>query len=127
MPEKAPLEIHRDQLTVAEKITYILDALRHSEGELDFEELFRESRTVSDVVVTFLALLELMRLRMVRAWQAVPGGRISVSDIRPDGEGAAEAAPEEGGDGDGGEEMYAAEESPGDRPGEEQEGEPWPS
>ncbi len=118
VPQESPLEIRRDRLTVAEKISQVLDVLRRTEGEIEFEGLFQGSRTLSDVVVTFLALLELMRLRMVRAWQAVPGGRIMLADIRPGGEGAAEAAPEGGGDAGEGEEMYAGENLHRDRPEE---------
>jgi hypothetical protein len=40
--------------------------------------------------VTFLALLELIRLRMLSARQAVPGGQIMVADIRPSHEGSVE-------------------------------------
>ena len=81
-----PVEIERDRLTIAERINTVLEQLREAAGEVAFEELFRESRTVGEVVITFLALLELMRLRMVRARQAAPGERILVEDIRPDEE-----------------------------------------
>jgi len=103
VPERSPLEIPRDHLTVAEKVAEVLDLLQGSTGEVAFEDLFRGNRTLSEIVVTFLALLELVRLRMVRTLQAVPGGRITVVDIRPAEEGAAEPAPPEGtGEGEGG-------------------------
>lgn len=84
VPEEVALEIERDRLTIAEKINSILERLKGATGEVAFEELFQESRSVGEVIVTFLALLELMRLRMVRARQAAPGERIMVEDIRPD-------------------------------------------
>jgi segregation and condensation protein A len=84
MPEEKRVEIERDQLSVSERISDVLEYLRGSEGEVPFEDLFKRSTVLAELVVTFLALLELVRLRMVRAWQAVPGGRIMVVDIRPD-------------------------------------------
>jgi len=84
MPEERRVEIERDQLSVSERISDVLEYLRGSDGEVPFEDLFKGSTVLAELVVTFLALLELVRLRMVRAWQAVPGGRIMVVDIRPD-------------------------------------------
>jgi len=84
VPEEVALEIERDRLTIAERINSILDQLKGATGEVAFEELFQGVRSVGEVIVTFLALLELMRLRMVRARQAAPGERIMVEDIRPD-------------------------------------------
>lgn len=86
VPETEPLEFRADQLSIAEKITEILERLSELEGEVAFEDLFRRSREREEIIITFLALLELMYLRMVRAWQAVPGGRIMMTDIRPAGE-----------------------------------------
>jgi segregation and condensation protein A len=83
VPEEASLEIRRERLTIAERISTLLEQLRKANRELHFEELFSESSTVGDVIVTFLALLELMRLRMVRARQAGSGERIMIEDIRP--------------------------------------------
>jgi len=84
VPEEVAVEIERDRLTIAERINSILEQLKGAKGEVAFEELFCGSRSVGEVIVTFLALLELMRLRMVRARQAAAGERIMVEDIRPD-------------------------------------------
>lgn len=91
LPEERQLEIERDQLTVAEKIAYILERFGGTTAEIAFEDLFEENNSVGELIVTFLAILELMRLRMLRAWQAEGGGRILVADIRP-GEEAVETA-----------------------------------
>lgn len=101
MPEEGRIEIERDQLSVSERISDVLEFLRGSEGEVPFEDLFKGSTVLAELVVTFLALLELMRLRMVRAWQAVAGGRIMVVDIRPDddeaeGDGPSDLEEQEG-------------------------------
>ena len=133
MPEEKQIEIRRDQLSVAEKISHVLEYLRGREGEVPFEELFRDSTGIAEVVVTFLALLELMRLRMIRAWQAVPGGPIRLSDIRPDEGGEGEAPPAPGGEtpAAAGEEGEAASSSrEGRAPGGPENGkgeEPWRS
>jgi segregation and condensation protein A len=96
VPDEVPLEVQRERLSIAERINTLLERLKKTRGEVPFEELFEESSGVGDVIVTFLAILELMRLRMVRAWQAVPGERIMVTDIRPEGaeeDGEQQSAP----------------------------------
>jgi segregation and condensation protein A len=87
VPEEERVEITRDRLTVAEKISEILGLLKDEKDEVPFEALFRRGGGMEQIIVTFLALLELMRLRMLRARQAVPGGQIMVVDIRPSREG----------------------------------------
>lgn len=124
LPEEKHVDIRRERLSVAERISEVLEHLREAKGEVPFEDLFRESGSIGEVVVTFLALLELMKLRMARAWQAVPGGRIMVTDIRPDDaevreDGEAEAGPTESPGGEGAED--GKREEPADRgegPGE---------
>jgi segregation and condensation protein A len=90
VPEEERVEIIRDRLTVAEKISEILEFLKSAEREVPFEELFREGEGRGQLIVTFLALLELIRLRMLNARQAVPGGQIMVADIRPSREESAD-------------------------------------
>ena len=99
LPEERQLEIERDQLTVAEKITYILERFGGATAEIAFEDLFEKNDSVGELIVTFLAILELMRLRMLRAWQAEGGGRILVADIRPEEEAVDTAEAEEARDG----------------------------
>ncbi len=43
-----------------------------------FEELFADVQTRSGMVVTFLALLEMIRLKLVRVFQQADGGPIRV-------------------------------------------------
>ena len=64
----AEREIESDRFTVSEKIEYVLKILPEREG-LRFEELFAGQTTRSEVVATFLALLELVRLRHVHVEQ----------------------------------------------------------
>ena len=71
----AAREIEADRFTVSEKIEYVLKILPEKEG-LKFEELFAGQTTRSEVVATFLALLELVRLRHVHVEQEGPFGEM---------------------------------------------------
>ena len=77
-PGKKLLEIIPDNLTVRERMTVILDALEGQES-IGFEALFEASCHRLMIIVTFLALLELIRLRTVRVHQAENFGPILVS------------------------------------------------
>jgi segregation and condensation protein A len=75
MPKTDQVEIESERLSVAQRIAEVLELMADGR-EIAFEELFRDSREIADVVITFLALLELMRLRLVRVWQADAYGTI---------------------------------------------------
>jgi len=114
MPQTRLVEIEPDRLSVAQRIAEVLE-LMAAGGEMRFEELFRGAREVGDVVVTFLAVLELVRLRLVRIWQTEAYGEIRVASVPPGTEGR------EAQEGDGGE--TAADETAGESgPGEEPHG-----
>ena len=70
-------EIFEDKWTVSEKIEYLLGALREKPS-LKFSEFFAGVTSRSEVVVTFLALLELIRLKQISAVQQEPFGEIEV-------------------------------------------------
>jgi segregation and condensation protein A len=61
-------DVFADRWTVSEKIQHIMAALA-AQGPLRFSELFEPATNRAEVVVTFLALLELIRLRQVLAHQ----------------------------------------------------------
>jgi segregation and condensation protein A len=67
----APLIYVADTMTVKDKISLILERLRQ-ENTIFFADLFNESRTISEFVVTFLALLELVHIGMIRVFQPGP-------------------------------------------------------
>ncbi len=71
-------EIHAETFTVADKIESIIVTLRHHR-EYHFARLFPESAGRNEVVCTFLALLELIRLRQVRVAQADDFGDILIA------------------------------------------------
>jgi segregation and condensation protein A len=71
-------EIFGENFTVSDKIETIL--ARVGEGlTLKFSELFAHMASRVEIVVTFLALLELIRLKQVRASQADPFGEIQIA------------------------------------------------
>jgi segregation and condensation protein A len=61
-------EIFAERFSVSEKIDIILQRVANS-ARLRFSDLFGNTASRVEVVVTFLALLELIRLKQVRALQ----------------------------------------------------------
>ena len=77
-PGKTPMEILPDNLTVRERMNAILEILEGQES-VNFVELFEPSCHRLVIIVTFLALLELIRLRTARVFQGEHFGPILVS------------------------------------------------
>jgi segregation and condensation protein A len=73
-----PHEIFRPGLSVGECAQRILARFALADT-VEFDALFPAGATRDDVIATFLALLELIRLRAVRAGQVERFGRITVS------------------------------------------------
>jgi segregation and condensation protein A len=73
--EEARLEFRRDTLRVADAMRRILDLLELAPA-LFFDELILAQNSRASRIVVFLALLELVRLQMVRATQARLAGHI---------------------------------------------------
>ena len=67
-PAKALMELSADHFTVKDRMNYILERLEEEEA-IPFEMLFRPEEGRLVLIVTFLGLLELIRLRLVRAFQ----------------------------------------------------------
>jgi segregation and condensation protein A len=66
-PELA-LSVAAPRVNIRQKIAVIFDALRRH-GRMDFRDLLRRSRSRLEVVVSFLAVLELIKQRQVLARQ----------------------------------------------------------
>lgn len=69
--DSAPPEIAtitKETLTVKDKMSLIMEMLEGQEA-IRFEELFKDGKTRSQLIVTFIALLELIRLGLLRAYQ----------------------------------------------------------
>ncbi len=80
-----PREIPRERLTVAKRMVDLVEALRAADGHLTFTALFAGEPSRREVVVTFLALLELVRQGRVRLRQEVAFGEISIRLEEGDG------------------------------------------
>lgn len=77
LPKDLFHQVELEKVTVREKMTLLLDKLR-AQGRVLFEELFNEAKTRMDVVVTFLAMLELVKVRAVRIFQEELTGPIII-------------------------------------------------
>jgi segregation and condensation protein A len=64
-------EITADKISITERIHELVEILR-LRPKLEFAEMFVGLITRFDYVITFLALLEMTRLRMTRVYQAEP-------------------------------------------------------
>lgn len=74
-------EIFAEQFTVADKIETILSTVR-SDGNITFSRLFGHMASRQEIVCTFLAVLELIRLRQILARQSDDFGDIVI--MKPD-------------------------------------------
>jgi len=72
-----PRDIFDDKWSVSEKIE-LLRQLIGGKGALKFSELFQQIASRMEVVVTFLALLELIRLKQIVVSQPAPFGEIEI-------------------------------------------------
>ncbi len=73
-----PKKIMKDRFTVAEKIISIRNFARER-SRFEFEELFDEQMTKSELINTFLALLELLKLQTVKVIQSGTFGNIVIT------------------------------------------------
>lgn len=74
-------EIRRPQITVAGQVAALVRALRAHHGEMAFGGLFERVITRLEIIVTFLALLELIRRGRVRVRQEGAFGDIWVEYV----------------------------------------------
>ncbi|MEO6847387.1 MAG: segregation/condensation protein A [Chthoniobacterales bacterium] len=73
-------EIFEENYTVADKMDYVLRVATPGVS-IRFEELFAEAASRTEIVVTFLALLELIRLKQLRIAQEEVFGEILVTRV----------------------------------------------
>ncbi len=93
-PEPSVHTVVQETVSVRERMTFILDELHRRPSAL-FQELFDSAHSRMDVVVTFLALLELIRIRAVHAVQKDRLGPIVMEPMLSLSEAMATDAPEE--------------------------------
>ena len=73
-----PKKIVKDRFTVAEKIISIRNFAKERK-RFEFEELFDEEMTKSELINTFLALLELLKLQTIKVLQSGTFGNIVIT------------------------------------------------
>ena len=77
LPDEARIEFTADTISVKERISQIADLLE-ARGSLTFFELFSNHPTRSEIVVTFLAILEMVKLALIRLVQHLNSGIIRI-------------------------------------------------
>jgi segregation and condensation protein A len=77
LPKDTVHEIALDKITVREKMTLLLETLR-IHGSVLFESLFAGVKSRVEVVATFLAMLELVKVRAIRVFQEEMAGPIMI-------------------------------------------------
>jgi segregation and condensation protein A len=77
VPKESFHEVGSENISIADRISDIMEYLQ-GRGSVDFEELFVGSNTREFIVASFLAVLELCRLRMIKLLQIENYGRILV-------------------------------------------------
>src|SRR5215471_2017776 len=76
--EASTREIYEEKWTVSGKIEYVLATIAER-GAVRFNELFEKAANRAEVVCTFLALLELIRLKQLACLQPEPFAEIEIS------------------------------------------------
>jgi len=96
VPDESIMELTVEALTVRDRMTQIVERLDRLDdpAELRFDQLFDTDRRRIAVIVTFLALLELVKIRVLGLRQAEAGGAIILIRLAP-------AATASGSSGDG--------------------------
>ncbi|HHX60779.1 MAG TPA: segregation/condensation protein A [Epulopiscium sp.] len=78
------LIVRRDDYTIKEKSRYILDLIEIN-GTLLFHEIFSKHTTKMEMIVTFMALLELVHKRKINIYQKGVLEEIRISGVDGDG------------------------------------------
>jgi segregation and condensation protein A len=77
LPDEARIEFTTDTISVQERISQIADQLE-LKGSLTFFELFSDQPHRSEIIVTFLATLEMVKLSLIRIVQHLNSGIIRI-------------------------------------------------
>jgi len=89
----ARARISRERVSLVERIHWLMDRL-NQDHRLGFRTLFEGLEDRMDCILTFLALLEVLRLRLARAWTSHAGADILIV-LGEDAEVPHEETPEE--------------------------------
>jgi segregation and condensation protein A len=72
-------EVVLDRLSVEEKVQEILSLLQREKRSMAFHLLFPEQASRRVIIITFLAILELVKMKLVRIFQLAPFETIRIS------------------------------------------------
>lgn len=72
------IEIIREEVTVEEKIQHLLAKIKNEKSGISFFDLFADNLNKREIIVTFLALLELIKLGSIYVIQDVLFGEIKI-------------------------------------------------
>jgi segregation and condensation protein A len=75
------IEVTVEKISVKDKMVAILEKLKENQ-QITFQSLFDEITTKHEIIVAFLSILELMRLRAVKVFQVHPYGEIRVISLK---------------------------------------------
>jgi segregation and condensation protein A len=75
--ERPPIPLPPEQISVEARMEQMLGRLSESDA-CGFEDLFDDAASRADLIVTFLALLEMIRLKLVRVFQTAQLGDIRI-------------------------------------------------
>ena len=75
-------DVFEEKWSVSEKIELVANLLKERQ-RLKFSELFEDATSRAEVVVTFLALLELIRMKQLRIEQTEAFAEIEISPALP--------------------------------------------
>jgi segregation and condensation protein A len=85
LDEESRRQLKRDTVSVADKIHWLTDLLERR-ASIDLLELMADLPTRLDVLATFLAILEMMRMQIIVAFQRKRGGEIRITRVEPEAE-----------------------------------------
>ncbi len=77
IPEDHRVEMIADEISVKDRITQIVDILEAKQS-ITFSELFSDSPNKNEIIVTFLAVLEMVKLTLIKIAQHVQTGVIRI-------------------------------------------------
>jgi segregation and condensation protein A len=72
-------EVILERLSVEEKVQEILSLLQMEKRSIAFHLLFPEQASRREVIITFLAILELVKMKLIRIFQSAPFETIRIS------------------------------------------------
>jgi len=82
LPKDSAHQVELETVSMREKMSQLLEDL-HRKGKVVFQELFAGAVSRLEVVVTFLAMLELVKIRAVKIWQEEMMGPIVIAPAAP--------------------------------------------